>query len=477
MTKYIEYFQVEAKCLLKDFKKNLPEAKSRCEKYFNGRDSLSLMNAQHVIAKEYGFDSWNDLIKQEPHKLAEALIVTKNKTFNSPFKLWHGGCITTGYEQNLYKLHKPEDYQLEYNPKTKNFFPRNSASAGGRGEYVSFEHLDVSSYDLSGIDPLKVRYSEDTKWPEDSTKLPQGFNPKEFLESRKNPGLGIKTLHKLGIKGQERNVVVIDPFRLFNHIEYHNSLKGYEEIGFDTINYNYSGGSNGGFISSLVGKTCGIVPSANLYYYAVNDVDDTKSMTQDNFVIAIQKAIELHKKLISEGKSGIDVIHIQRGISSDLFKHEKGHEKVLEVKQEVEKLGIWFSNGVTNNYPENKMLRIERIFCKLAGDVENPSDYELTEYSPLHKVPHTQKELFVNSLCFPGGARTVALEVKMDEYAFNHCAGSFAQTFMIGVFILAKSIKESLTPYEFFEQGIKTGTFKEGVGTIVNPVALIESLK
>ena len=62
MTKYIEYFQVEAKCLLKDFKKNLPEAKSRCEKYFSGKSELSLMNAQHVIAKEYGFDSWNDLI-------------------------------------------------------------------------------------------------------------------------------------------------------------------------------------------------------------------------------------------------------------------------------------------------------------------------------------------------------------------------------------------------------------------------------
>ena len=105
MTKYIEYFQVEAKCLLKDFKKNLPEAKSRCEKCFSNRDSLSLMNTQHVIAKEYGFDSWNDLIKQESHKLAEALIVTKNKTLKNPFKLWWGGCFTTGYEQKFLQHH------------------------------------------------------------------------------------------------------------------------------------------------------------------------------------------------------------------------------------------------------------------------------------------------------------------------------------------------------------------------------------
>ena len=136
MTKYIEYFQLEAKCLLKDFKKTLPEAKSRCEKYFNGRDSLSLMNTQHVIAKEYGFDSWNDLISKEPHKLAEALIIAKNKTFNSPFTLWHGGRITTGYEENKYKLNDPKDYQLEYDSKKKTFTPNNR-------EYMSFEHLDV----------------------------------------------------------------------------------------------------------------------------------------------------------------------------------------------------------------------------------------------------------------------------------------------------------------------------------------------
>ena len=468
MTKYIEYFQVEAKCLLKDFKKNLPKAKSRCEKYFNGRDSLSLMNAQHVIAKEYGFDSWNDLISKEPHELAEALIIAKNKTFNSPFKLWHGGRITTGYEQNLYKLHKPEDYQLEYNPKTKNFFPRNSASAGGRGEYMSFEHLDVSSYDLSGIDPLKVRYSEDTKWPEDPTKLPLGFKPKEFLESRKNPGLGIKNLHKLGIKGQGRNIAIINNFRLFDHIEYHSSLKGYEEIGFDPTNY--GGSSSGGFVSSFIGKTCGIAPNANAYYYAVN----AENRTQVYHAIAIKKVCELHKKLIAEGKNGIDVIHIQRAISLDLFSAEEGYEDALKARKEAEDLGIWCNFGAVLDFKENPNIRLGHIYCKLDGNVDNPSDY-----IPL-RASNSKWELidnYKNALCFPCGAKTVSLDVKMDEYAFEHLSGPYASPFASILYLLAKSIKESITPYEFFEQGLKTGDFKEGVGTIINPTRLIESLK
>ena len=473
MTKYIEYFQVEAKCLLKDFKKNLPEAKSRCEKYFSNRDSLSLMNTQHVIAKEYGFDSWNDLIKQESHKLAEALIVTKNKTLKNPFKLWWGGCFTTGYEQKFLPLNKPEDYKLEYDAKEKTFIRRDFKN--DVVNYKSFEHLDLSEYDLSGLNPLFVRYSEDTKWPEDKSMLPVGFNPKEFLETRKNPGLGIKNLHKQGIKGNGRNIAIIDSIRLFNHIEYHNSLKGYEEIGIDASSY--GGGSNGGFVSAFVGKTCGIAPLANAYYYAV-DEQRTKENPRGsliNYAEAIKKVCELHKKLISEGKNGIDVIHIQGGLTSEVFQNYEGYEETVNAKKDAEQLGIWCNDY--NKFIQNEILREERVYCKLDGDLDNPNDYMLTEYSPLHKVPSSKKELFANSLCFPCGAKTVALGVKMDEYAFEHCAGPYAKVFASSLYLLAKSVKETITPYEFFYTCLKTGVFKEGVGTIVNPIELIESLK
>ena len=462
MTKYIEYFQVEAKCLLKDFKKNFPEAKSRCETYFSGKSDLSLMNAQHVIAKEYGFESWNDLISKEPHKLAEALIVAKNKTFNSPFKLWHGGRITTGYEENKYKLYKPEDYQLKYDAKKKAFI-------SDRSEYTSFEHLDVSDYDLSGIDPLKIRYSEDTKWSEDPAKLPLGFNPKEFLESRKNPGLGIKTLHKLGIKGQGRNIVIIDNFRLFNHIEYQNSLKGYEEIGFDPTNY--GGGAGGSLISALVGKTCGIAPSSNAYFYAV---DNNNYTSQINYAIVIKKVCELHKKLIAEGKNGIDVIFTFRDLTNENFSNIEGYEETLNAIKEAEDLGIWCNCAGVLNSKENPNIRIGHIYCKLDGNVDNPDDY-----IPLRN-PNSKWRLldnYKNALCFPCGAKTVSLDVKMDEYVFEHYSNRYASTYASGLYLLAKSIKETITPYEFFELGLKTGTFKEGVGTIINPVALIESLK
>lgn len=80
MSEYVEVFRVEAKSLLKNFWKNEKEAIARCERVFGDRRDLSLMNMQHVVAKEYGFDSWNELVKAERWQLAEALTATKNKT-------------------------------------------------------------------------------------------------------------------------------------------------------------------------------------------------------------------------------------------------------------------------------------------------------------------------------------------------------------------------------------------------------------
>ena len=84
MRKYLEFFRVEAKSLLKNFQKNEQSAVARCAEVFGDKKDLSLMNMQHVVAKEYGFDNWNALNKAENWQLAEALIKSKNQTLAMP---------------------------------------------------------------------------------------------------------------------------------------------------------------------------------------------------------------------------------------------------------------------------------------------------------------------------------------------------------------------------------------------------------
>jgi len=460
MQEYIEVFRVEAKSLLKNFRNNDKNAVARCRAVFGDKKDLSLMNMQHIVAKEYGFNDWDELSKAPDWRLAEALIKAKNQIFVSPFKLWHGGKIVTGYEKGEYKLHKPEDYRIDMSTFT---------NEQGYKE-LTFEHVDVSNYDLSKLDILNVRYAEDTKWPEDRVKLPNGFEPKEFLEYRKNPGLGIRQLHKQGIDGKGRNVAVIDSFRLFDHLEYHNQLKGYEEIHIDPENY--GGGAGASLVSALVGSTCGVASKANLYYYAV----DNTNRTQVYFAEAIRKVCKLHKKFIAEGKNGIDAILIVKGLSFEGFSSEDGYIDTIQAAQEATKLGIWCRIGPAQ-FKEHGMWREERICCKFGGNVDNPDDYVLDEQSVLNRIPLKQEELFRNSLCFPGGGWTLALAVKMNEYAFNAKNGPFFAAYVVGLYLLAKSVKPNLTAEEYFRLGIETGDFKKGIGTIVNPQRLINELR
>jgi len=459
MQEYIEVFRVEAKSLLKNFRENNENAVARCKAVFGDKKDLSLMNMQHVIAKEYGFNDWNELQKAEDWQLAEALIKAKNKEFVSPFVKSRGRHVITSYLKENTGLQKPDYLGIDM----KNFT--------GKSGYpiLTFEHLDVSDYDLSKLNILNVRYAEDTKWPEDENKLPKGFKPKEFLEYRKNPGLGIRKLHKQGIDGKGRNVAVIDLFRLYDHIEYHNQLKGYEEIHIDENNRS---GLNAALVSSLVGKTCGVAPRANLYYYAV----DNANRTQVYFAEAIRKVCELHKRLVGEGKSGIDAILIIKGLTFEGFSNEEGYSDTIKALEEAEKLGIWCRVG-SARFEKYGMWREERIYCKYDGDVDNSDDFVLSENSVLRRVPLDQEELFRNSLSFPNGGWTHAQEVSMEDYAFDHSAGPFSATYAVGLYLLAKSVKTDLTAEEYWRLGIETGDFKKGIGTIVNPQRLINELK
>jgi len=460
MQEYIEVFRVEAKSLLKSFRNNENEAIARCRTVFGDKTDLSLMNMQHVVAKEYGFNDWNELQKAEDWQLAEALIKAKNQIFVSPLFKFNGQHVITSYLKEKTNLRKPDYLGIDMtNFTNKSGYP-----------FLTFEHLDVSDYDLSKLDILNVRYGEDTKWPEDSAKLPKGFKPKEFLEYRKNPGLGIRQLHQQRIDGRERNVAIIDSFRLTDHLEYHNQLKGYEEIHIDENSNRL--GLNAAFVSSLVGKTCGVAPKANLYYYAV----DTTNRTQIYFAEAIRKVCELHKKLVSEEKNGIDAILILRGISFDGFSNEDGYVDAIQAAQEATNLGIWCRIGPAR-FKEHGMWREERIYCKFGGDVDNPDDYVLDKQSVMNRIPRTEKELFRNSLNFPGGGWTHAQEVSMGDYVFDHCSGPFMAAYAVGLYLLAKSIRPDLDAEEYWRLGIETGDFREGIGTIINPQRLIAELR
>ncbi|MBR4683322.1 MAG: hypothetical protein IKO95_00670 [Spirochaetia bacterium] len=91
----IEYFKLQAKNLLKDYKTQLFSKEEIYDyhpkyfdvirlfndfkyRYFEDNFSFTLMHAQHLIAKLAGFDKWNDLLNAKPAELELAHLLFDN---------------------------------------------------------------------------------------------------------------------------------------------------------------------------------------------------------------------------------------------------------------------------------------------------------------------------------------------------------------------------------------------------------------
>ena len=84
--------------------------------------------------------------------------------------------------------------------------------------------IDLRSKDLTELDLTDYAgelsmaiFDSETQWPE---KLPIGFDPKKCLELGKNPGLGVRALHKKGITGKGISIGIIDQTLLTSHEQY-----------------------------------------------------------------------------------------------------------------------------------------------------------------------------------------------------------------------------------------------------------------
>lgn len=460
MTEYVNVFREEAKSLFSAYKNHEQDAVERCAKVFGNKTDLTLMNIQHVIAKEYGFNQWNDIVKAEKWDLAGALNVAQNKKLSSPLKIWYG-------EGHIYS--SVERFGIS-GPATKDTLDLVNFRDKWGANYSSYIHInnfDVSQADLSGLDVSKATFDEWTIWPDDEKRMPKKFNPHEFLEKRKNPGLGIRELHKMGIDGRGRNVAIIETAVLRPHLEYRDNLADYVDLGLENEDV-----CNLGWQTAVVaGKNCGVAPKAKVYCYRI----DAKYKHQkgpleenENHFVSLIRAIELicdlHQNLLAEGQNGIDVICIEeffRTVSDDL-------QNAID---SAKSLGI-FVNYRRKFDSKRPVFENENIECFMYGDVDNPADYVLRSGVRAETVLPILKK----TLCMVGFGQTVPCQFTIGSYLFN-AAACLSHAWQSGLFVLCRSVKPDLTPEEFMKTGLETGDFRDGIGVIVNPRRLIEALR
>jgi hypothetical protein len=345
----------------------------------------------------------------------------------------------------------------KYDPNLQNPFQMDLRS-------TDLSHLDLSH---SRDDLMYAIFDSKTTWPEN---MPADFDWQAIMETGKNPGLGVRSLHERGITGKGVGIAIIDQPLVVEHHEYINQLRLYEEINIEP--YVQSQMHGPAVASIAVGKTVGVAPGADLYYIAswAGDFDDSGGFTYNFTYIAqaIRRIIEINTQLPSDRK--IRVISISVGWQKD----QKGYAEIIAAVEEAEKAGMLVV------YSNQKLMGIGR------APLSNPDAFQSYEPGLLWAKGFYANPTYGKFLLVPMDSRTTASPTGKDEYVFYPAGGmSWAIPYIAGMYALAVQVDPAITPDKFWKIALETGQtieiLHEGqayqLGPILDPVALIAALQ
>jgi len=314
--------------------------------------------------------------------------------------------------------------------------------------FWGFTNVSLVNIDLR--DHLKLLetmpFDSRTVWPEPN-KLPEGFDPARVLEEGKNPGLGIRSLHKQGIDGNGVGIAIIDQPLVKNHKEYVNSIEHFEEIDV----YGVPPQMHGPAVASIaLGKDCGVAPAAKLYYYAI---PMWKWKNCQPYCDVINKILQSNEKL--KPSERIRVVSISTG----MFSHWKDFTRWKETlrKAEQQELLVVTCNTAAINY--GTLTRIP------GKDPEDPNSYRSGRYGA------------GASFLVPAGNRTTASHEGPEVYTYWTEAGmSWATPYIAGLAALAYQVDPEIEPKKIAELLLQTAA-QTHAGPIVNPTVFIECVQ
>lgn len=162
-----------------------------------------------------------------------------------------------------------------------------------------------------------------------STEFKNAELANKILEYGKEPPIGIKELHELGLTGKGVNVAIIDQPLALNHPEYKGKIIDYKFFGAEKGNGNTVSSMHGPAVASLlVGESCGVAPSAKVLYAAAPAwLGDTHYEAE-----ALLWIIDYNEKLGENDKiKFVSVSAAPSGMGSPRKKNLKEWDKAVEL--------------------------------------------------------------------------------------------------------------------------------------------------
>jgi hypothetical protein len=331
--------------------------------------------------------------------------------------------------------------------------------------------MDLRGADLSSLD-LRERESDlvqtifdtRTKWPS-CDRLPAGFDPARILETGKNPGLGVRTLHKRGITGKGVGIAVVDNPLRDTHEDYAARVKVHEWIGAPKTDKHFHGTTA---LSIAAGKTGGVAPDADVYYISGWNVKNG-NVDYEPRVKAFERIIELNRTL-PEGKK-IRVLSMQLG-------WRPGQPEAAAIEAVAKKAKDEGMLVITSSVETTHGFKFHGLGREPLADPDKFESYLPGQFwSAQFYAQGVEGRLLV-----PMDSRSGAGSGSDSEWSFYRRGGwSWATPYIAGVYALACQVDPSITPDRFWDMAMKTGRTIEvqgrKLGPIIDPVALMAALE
>jgi len=339
--------------------------------------------------------------------------------------------------------------------------------------YYDFRYADLSRLDLTKEkDKLILSdFSTITIWPK---KLPKGFNPEKIMKQYKNPGLNVRKLHKKGITGKNVGIAIIDQTLLVDHVEYKDRLKYYKEgKGANNIPAEIHGAA---VASIAVGKSVGVAPEADLYYFAESFMQKNPQIAVANDILQV---LELNKKLSKSKK--IRVISISWGCEDE---NKKGYEDYMEALKKAKEEGVFVISTTLFTREDMKGENLDYMGLGRKA-LSSPDDFTAYIHSNWDWVD--EEDTFgSNTLCAPMDNMCIAAPSGFDDYAVYSVGGlSWTTPYIAGVYALACQVDSDITYKEFWKVALETAIANEtdykgkkySTSKIINPVGIMDELQ
>lgn len=333
----------------------------------------------------------------------------------------------------------------------------------GSNRVIELKTLDdLAKFDqLSGFDKVSLKrlnlksqikilesvpFSSETIWPE-SSKLPKGFSPSQYLSQGKDPGLGIRALHKRGIDGRGIHIAIIDQPLFLESEEYKNNIVATYQYEVDEVP---SQMHSSAVVGIAVGKESGVAPGAMVSFFA------TPSWKNDNlyYVKVFEKILEINQK--SSLKDKIRVVSLSSGMFAD-FAH---YEEFKEARKKLENSGVLFLTCLQ-----------EEPFASSALQRIPGKDPNL--FSSYQKFYQSGQDV----LLVPAGGRTLASHLIKLGWKYDPVGGlSWTPPYLAGLAALSIQVKPDITSRQIIELLQKTAIHTP-IGKIVYPEGFINEVE